>query len=147
MLAHKAGQRGQTENCMGGWLVSHECLGVRTSLSQENAPALLKSLAVRHRSGSDIKQHLSRVGTAIAGAYTGRASGTVQISGPSQTTTVCAKACAPIHAKCSIPAPLAPALLSFGVRVPVLGMGRVHTWKEWSQPRPDPQGFCYINVV
>lgn len=51
-----------TESRTGGWSVFHNCNKVFTSLSWENAPALLRSSSVRHRHDSDQKWHLRREG-------------------------------------------------------------------------------------
>ena len=46
----------------------------------------------------------------------------------------------------SAEAPLASALPSFGVKVPVLRKGKTQTYREQSQLKPDPQGFYSSNL-
>ena len=47
---------------------------VHQSINCMNTPSLLESLVVTYRHGSDMKQHLRMIGTAISNAYTGNSS-------------------------------------------------------------------------
>ena len=42
--------------------------------------------------------------------------------------------------------PLFPALLTSGVRVLLLRGIKIHSWREWSQLKHDPRGFCSSNL-
>ena len=127
--------RGWIENCKNGWfcVCVCVCVCVRPSacpkLSQANSSALLESLSVRHRGISDLKWHLSRVGIAIAGAYTGRTSEAdlcPQLENHSLGTNTCLVL---------TPALLVPALLSSGGKGAGLGDGE-HTFKGKPQLTP-----------
>ena len=65
----------------------------------------------RHKAASE---HTG--GTAISGAYRGRAAGIVQISGPSGTTMACAKVCTLIHANYPCHLPWSSIVLIWGKR-------------------------------
>ena len=126
-------------NCPGLWLVSHDGLSTSPSLSWVPTPAPLvprytsnwgkgywsqgECAVVRDRATLGLAWCLNRARAAITGVCGGSASGAVQISDwcqdrHSSRSSLCWAA---------TPAPVAPALLPPGVRVPVLRAGRAHT--------------------